>query len=200
MAFSACMAVSFLCAPQAAKAGSVSNNLVTDGAFDASPACNCPYTTYSGGSTAISGWTVTGDSVDLVDTYWQQAPGYTLSVDLSGNAAGGLTQTVATVAGQKYVGSFWLAGNPDGGNKVKTLYVTLGKLYRTYTFNTTKTSEAAMGWKFVTVPFTASGTNTTLTFTSKENSAFGPVVTGLSIVPANTASAIGSKLMSTLKN
>jgi choice-of-anchor C domain-containing protein len=194
------MAVAVFGVPQTAKAGVAVTNLVTDGAFDASPACNCAYTTYSGGSTAISGWTVTGDSVDLVNTYWQQAPGYTISVDLSGNAAGGLTQTVPTVAGQHYVGSFWLAGNPDGGNKVKTLYVTLGKLYRTYTFNTTKTSEASMGWKLVTVPFTASGTNTTLTFTSKENSPYGPVVTGLSIVPANTAPAISKKLMSNLKN
>jgi Ca2+-binding RTX toxin-like protein len=74
---------------------SASLNFLVNGSFElpASPG------TYSGGSTTLTGWTVTGLSIDHLGSGWQAADG-TYLVDLSGtsgaNSAGGLTQTIST--------------------------------------------------------------------------------------------------------
>src|SRR5580704_4078846 len=50
-------------------------NLISNGTF-AAPSCASPsFCTYSAGATNITGWTVTGNSVDLITGYWQAPPG-----------------------------------------------------------------------------------------------------------------------------
>ena len=44
-----------------------------NGSFETGPAGT---TTLASGSTAITGWTVTGTDIDYVDSYWQTADGH----------------------------------------------------------------------------------------------------------------------------
>ncbi len=107
LALCAAMAAGFL--PGVAHA-----NLVSNGNFSSS--CGSNFCTYSSGdSTSISGWTVGGNSVDLVNTYWQSPPGGGSSVDLDGLGAGSISTSFGTTNGSEYTLSFELSGNPDGG-------------------------------------------------------------------------------------
>jgi len=87
----------------------------TNGSFELTSGGNpgAGFITKAGGDLSITGWVVTGDSVDYIGTYWQAAQGVR-SVDLNGNDPGGIQQTFDTVAGQLYRVNFALAGNPDG--------------------------------------------------------------------------------------
>jgi choice-of-anchor C domain-containing protein len=132
-----------------------------------------------GNGGTIGPWTVGGDSVDWIGGYWQPAEGNG-SIDMSGNAAGSLSTTLSTVAGQSYMLSFYLAGNPAGGNAVKSLEVQVGSLNQTFHFDTTGHSEGSMGWVLETVSFTAGGTDI-LTFTSLDNNAYGAALDGVTV-------------------
>jgi hypothetical protein len=55
------------------------------------------FSTLGGGSTNITGWTVTGGSVDWINGYWQGAEG-DHSVDLNGLSVGGVEQWIATTS------------------------------------------------------------------------------------------------------
>ncbi len=91
-------------------------NLISNGSFETGPVPGS-FQTYGTGSTQISGWTVTAGSIDYIGTYWNAADGIR-SLDLSGNSAGTIAQSFATVAGQSYTVSFAMSGNPDrAGNK-----------------------------------------------------------------------------------
>lgn len=156
---------------------------IVNGNF-ATPAVAGPYVTYPGGSTAITGWTVTGNSVDLIGTYWQAPPGGGQSVDLDGDAPGGLSQTLATTAGQSYTISFELSGNPDGPPTTKQLSVSAGLGAELYTYTIGSNTHADMMYVPETYTFTALGSSTTLSFLSgDEASAYGPVIGDVAAVP-----------------
>jgi len=75
-------------------------NLVQNGSFE-SPSIwqTNSLVEYDSGSTAMPGWTVGGNSIDLVgENYWDAEDG-DQSVDLSGAAPGSVSQAVATTAG-----------------------------------------------------------------------------------------------------
>ena len=92
-----------------------------NGSFETGPTPG-GYVTLTAGDTQITGWTVTGNSVDYIGSYWPAADG-SRSLDLSGNAAGGVAQAFDTVAGHTYRVGFALAGNPDCAPTVKTVQV-----------------------------------------------------------------------------
>ena len=50
------------------------SNLITNGGFE-SPNVTWYYQAYYNGSTDITGWLVTGDSVELINSYWDGNPG-----------------------------------------------------------------------------------------------------------------------------
>jgi hypothetical protein len=81
------------------------------------------------GDPTITGWTITGNSVDLKGSIWVAQHG-AQSVDLSGITTGGIYQDVATTPGRAYRLSFWMAGNPglpnDNGPLIKSLNVSFG--------------------------------------------------------------------------
>ena len=81
------------------------------------------YVVLPGGSTAITGWTVTGVSVECDRRWFWQASSGLHSIDLSGSNAGGIEQTFATTAGQSYRVTFDLAGDPGSPPTVKTVNV-----------------------------------------------------------------------------
>jgi choice-of-anchor C domain-containing protein len=149
--------------------------------FNADPAPGLYQTIYDGG--ALGPWTV-GGSVDWIGGYWQPAEGDG-SVDMSGNYAGSLTTVLNTITGQDYTLSFFLAGNPDGGNSTKTLNVQAGNLNQDFYFSTVGHSEGSMGWVLETVNFVATN-NPALTFTSLDNNAYGAALDGV-VVSSSTA-------------
>src|SRR3954463_10778368 len=93
-------------------------NLVVNGDFEQPPVTDrgIGFTTYKGGS-SMPGWTVGGNSVDVVSDIpdawvsWAAASGHQ-SVDLNGASAGSIYQALHPIAGQTYNLSFALAGNP----------------------------------------------------------------------------------------
>ena len=148
---------------------------LTNGSFEA-PAGGG---TFSTGSTAITGWTVSGHSVDVV-AGWDADDGNQV-VDLSGWEAGAISQDLATVAGETYTVTFALSGNPHGGSpiKVKTVEVSAtGHPSGTYTYDIVAegNSTADMKWREEIYDFIATGPVTTLSFTSLTADASGPVV------------------------
>jgi choice-of-anchor C domain-containing protein len=163
-------------APAAAQA-----NFVANGNF-ASTCGDGSYCTYNAGdNTNISGWTVSQGSVDLITGYWQAPPGGGNSVDLDGYyQAGGVQTSFATVAGDQYVLTFELSGNPDGGDPLKSFEVTAGNLTQDLSFDTSSAgnTKSDMKWVSETLVFTATGALTTLAFSSLDDadSAFGAVI------------------------
>ena len=118
----------------------------------------------SGGSTAITGWTVTGSDVDRVQsTGWQAADG-SFSLDMNGFHPGGVTQNIATVVGEQYTVGFSLSKNP-GNLTHATLQVTAAGATQDYDFSLGN-SATDMKWSQQTFSFVATGSSTTLALKS----------------------------------
>jgi choice-of-anchor C domain-containing protein len=167
-------------------------NLVLDPNFD-SPSGGPSYTTYNGGQT-FGEWLVTGASVDLIGGYWQ-APVGGGSVDLDGLAPGGVSQNITLSAGT-YLLSFYLSGNPDGGDPTKTVEVGLGGHDQTFTYTTgPSNSETNMDYVLESMRVTVTSGLQTLSFSSLDasTSPYGPVIGGISldaVVPEPAAWAL----------
>jgi choice-of-anchor C domain-containing protein len=138
------------------------------------------YTELSAGSAAITGWSVGGNGVDYIGTYWQAQDG-DRSIDLSRHDAGSIWQAFDTIMGATYRVSFWMAGNPDGAPTVKSLMASAAGDSATYFFDFTGHTHAAMGWESREFLFTATSTTTTLTFTSLTPTFFGPALDNVSV-------------------
>ncbi|WP_145987150.1 MULTISPECIES: PEP-CTERM sorting domain-containing protein [Bradyrhizobium] len=155
----------------------------TDGLFN-SPSGGSSYTTVNGGGT-FGAWTVTGNSVDFIGNYWNgpaATGGY--SVDLNGNAQGGITQTFDLAAGTYLLG-FYLSGNPDGNPAQKSIGVTLAPTSPasnySYTYLTTVNGDHSLNYDYHSFYFTTSGGLETLSFFSNDPGAYGGVVGGITI-------------------
>ncbi len=92
-------------------------NLILNGDFENPTVANgsAGFDVFAGGTT-LEGWTVGGESVDLVGdnlsawVSWTAASGHQ-SIDLNGSGAGSIYQDVITYPGQTYTLSFALAAN-----------------------------------------------------------------------------------------
>ncbi len=137
-------------------------------------------------STTIAGWDIVSGNVDYITGLWEASDG-DRSVDLSGNRAGAIAQTIQTIPGASYKVVFDMAGNPDGGSNIKRLEVTAGSTTEVRTFNTSGKTREAMGWEQRSFSFTATDTTTTLRFaTADGESDFGPVIDNIRIVEGAT--------------
>jgi len=155
-----------------------SPSLITNGGFESSTFTG-GFATYGAGSTALTGWTIGGAGVDLINSLWQPAAG-SYSLDLSGPNSGTISQTFSTVVGQLYHVSFDMAGNPVGPDKSKMLMVSLsGTPF--YTFDSTGKTLTNMGWTTKGFDFIAAGTSSTLAFASLNASAYGPALDNISV-------------------
>ena len=158
--------------------------LVENGSFEQPSDEGNLYIEYDGGSTDIPGWTVTGGSVDLTSSgYWQADDG-TQSLDLAGSAPGGVTQSVATTAGDTYVLSWSLAGNTNCGDSVKTMDVEWnGTVVDAPAFDTAGQSNSSMGYVHDRVTVTATGSSSSIGFSDATagDSLCGPVLDNVSL-------------------
>ncbi|HEX2821202.1 MAG TPA: choice-of-anchor C family protein [Streptosporangiaceae bacterium] len=145
---------------------------------------------YDDGSTDITGWTVGGNSVDLVDeSYWSAEDG-NQSVDLSGSAPGSVSQTVSTTPGANYTLTWWMAGNTNCGQPVKTMNVSWnGTLIAAPTFDTTGDSSTSMGWVQHQINVTATGASSAVEFAdaTPDMSQCGAALDNVSLVAAEVA-------------
>ena len=143
------------------------------------------FDTLGSGSNAVTGWTVSSGSVDWINGYWQAQDG-THSIDLAGNVPGAIEQTFETVVGGVYSVNYWLSGNPDGGSVGKDGVVAAinGAIVDASSSITgiKGPSHENMEYSLKNFTFTASGTSTTLRFSSAENAgAFGAVLDNVSV-------------------
>lgn len=151
-------------------------NLLPNGSFEfASVDPGGSFVTLGTGSTAITGWTVTGHSIDYIGGYWQASDG-SRSIDLSGSGLGGIELTTGfdTSIDLEYMVTFDMAGNPDGLPLIKELEVQAGDFTGTFSFDSTGSTRNAMGWEQRSFTFTATDTTTVLSFRSILNGAADP--------------------------
>jgi choice-of-anchor C domain-containing protein len=159
-------------------------NIIANGSFESGAAIPSGWFTTEGvGSTAITSWSVVSGGVDYIGGLWSASDGLR-SIDLNACSAGSISQTFATVAGNTYEVTFDMAGNPDGG--VKELSVSAAATSETFTFDTAGKSLAAMGWVAKSFTFTATGTSTTLAFTSLIAGCYGPALDNVKVAVLHT--------------
>jgi len=160
-----------------------SAGLIVNGSFEDTWTAPTDFVPLPSGSGDIDNWTIGGGGLDWIDTYWQ-ASDLQRSLDLSGaiGAAGGIvSQDIATVIGVDYVLTFDLAGNPDDPG-VKTLHVSAPGMTNTpYVFDSTGNTTASMGWVTYSVPFTATSTTSTISFTTPDTSGYGPALDNVDV-------------------
>ena len=171
-----------LASPAAALAAGVNNGSFEDGDFPPGVA----FQTLSAGTPgagSITGWAVTAGQVDWINGFWTAQDG-AKSLDMNGFEPGTIAQTLATPVNSTWVIQFYLAGNPDCGDGVKTLTVSAsGAAAQTYTFtNSGATTHADMGWTLESYTFVASGPSTDLIFAADPgNTSFcGPALDNVS--------------------
>lgn len=166
-------------------------NLLSNGSFEDTPAPAGSFTDLTAGQT-MGAWTITNGSVDLINGYWQAEDG-TQSVDMSGLDAGTIAQTVGTNAGQEYQLSFWMAGNTDGGNAVKSLTSLINGqdvAGSPFLFNSAGQSKSDMGWTEYSYDFVSAGGPTTVSFQSNEQNPYGPALDNVSLKAVPEASTL----------
>lgn len=182
---------SSIATPAVTAAGASSTNLIENGSFE-SPSIwqSNLLVEYDAGSTVMPGWTVGGNSVDLVgENYWEAEDG-DQSVDLSGSAPGSVSQAVATTAGANYTLTWYMAGNTNCGQSIKTMDVYWdGTLVDAPTFNDTGDSTTSMGWVQLQLNVTATGSSSVVEFAdaTPDMSQCGATLDNVSLVPASTA-------------
>jgi choice-of-anchor C domain-containing protein len=182
---SAAMLLSF-CATQAEA------SLITNGSFESGIDPGSFQMLNTGDSTSLTGWTIGSGNIDYIGSYWK-ASDQNRSLDLNGLVPGSIFQTFnGLVAGQSYIVTFDLAGNPAGGPQPKYITASTNETTFNASFDSSSHSPGSMGWTSESFTFVASGTSDTLTFASATilvsgngdfPTAFGPALDNVSVTP-----------------
>ena len=156
---------------------------IQNGSFELGPDPGV-FTTLGNGNTSITGWTVGGDSIDYIGSYWQPGDG-NRSIDLSGNGKGSIWQDLTGLTvGTTYHVKFLLAGNPDGGASTKVAVASDGGTQAdVFMFSQPGNTKASMGWTQQTFSFMAFDPTARLAFSATANDPYGPAIDGVSISP-----------------
>ncbi len=155
------------------------------------------YVNFGPGAASITGWTVVTTPPGGVDlTTKTFAGGFPVhggvqSLDLNHDNPGGISQTIATTAGQPYQLSFFLSGYlagaaPCSASDPKMLTVTAASASANYSFTPDPHASPPGNQQFAreTLAFTgAGGSSTTLTFTGTNSGCAGPIIDDVIVVP-----------------
>ena len=189
-----CLVVSALFVPVVA-----AQSLLVNGSFETGPSMNGPLCPISpntcqdvgvvAGSTAIPGWTITGQSIDYTGSPWDASDG-SHAVDLDGTNAvlSGVEQVFATVPGKAYVVSFDLSGNP-GPPVLKRVRITIDGVTHDYQHDSSGQTINSLNWQALSFSFVASGSSATLSFVSLQETpnSWGPLIDRVSVIEAPPA-------------
>jgi Protein of unknown function (DUF642) len=158
-------------------AGASSSNLIKNGSFEKPVVADpCPgggtvgqqapgaFCTYFAASTGVPHWSISGGSIDVVNTsLWMPEKGHQ-SIDLSGDSSGGVSQNVVTSRKTTYVLRWYGAANPQCGHATKTMDVYWnGTLVGFYNFSTMSVQD--MGWTAEHINVIATSTTSNVEFT-----------------------------------
>ncbi|HMI20648.1 MAG TPA: PEPxxWA-CTERM sorting domain-containing protein [Sphingomonas sp.] len=169
-----------ICGASLACGAAQAQNLLTNGSFELFDADH-PYVpdgndtdTFNPGSTGILGWTVTAGTNISVDgptnPFGEIASDGSYSLDLTGyadsNPFGGVSQSIATVAGQHYRLTFDLGNNVHYVNEAYDLAIlaSAGATSQTFTNPVYQQSfNPVVSWATETMDFVATGSSTLIT-------------------------------------
>jgi choice-of-anchor C domain-containing protein len=168
------MRKNFLAAVLAAPllASAASGNLISNGDFETYSSPVSGFSTVNAGAGDLAGWTVGGTSIDVINGAYGAIMGN--SIDMLGTPGPGtLTQTFATINGQKYVLNFDLSANANGGDS-KALLVNFGSAVGNYLGSTATVTPQ-------TLSFTANSTSSTLLFSSAGTGYSGAVIDNVTV-------------------
>ena len=158
--------------------------ILINGSFELGPPVPTNDIDIPAGSTAITGWLVTGGSIDYLGSAWDVSDG-TRAIDLDGRDAtlSGINQTFSTTPGTEYLVSFDLSGNPQGGTSLKAMRVTVEGFSQDYTFDTTGQTLDMLIWQSLSFSFLAQDATATLAFTSLSSSpsSYGALIDHVSV-------------------
>jgi choice-of-anchor C domain-containing protein len=148
-------------------------NVLANGSFE-SPTCTSGYCNFGiggdhpGSTTAITGWTITTNNVDIVQSNagWGAAQDGAHMLDLVGyGSTGAIQQTFATTAGKTYEVSFYYANNPyPAGADTAAVTVTGAGSLLTSSVTHTDSTASNMDWNHFTGSFVADSSSATLAF------------------------------------
>ena len=179
-------------------AGNAYANLITNGSFEFGT--NPPtggHIQLTAGNTSITGWSITGGSIDWINTTWTASDG-TKSLDMNGTSAGTIvSDAFDTIIGTQYNITFDMAGNWFGGSDTKHLNLLVdGNTAQFTVTQPTSFSSADIGWQQMSYSFFASTTSTQLQFSGVYNdgyawgAALDNVVVTKAAVPEPTSIAL----------
>ena len=157
-----------------------SANLITNSSFE-QPATAVPFLTIVAGSPTLTGWTVTGNSVEIGNQFF--APGFTARigaqfVDLAGAPGPGkIEQAFTTVVAQKYI--FGWSGTSNGPSSQMQVFLN-GPLL----FNITTAPQG--NWVDYSWTFTATSTLASIGFQSSVIGNQGSIVDRVFVEPLPT--------------
>jgi choice-of-anchor C domain-containing protein len=157
--------------------------ILVNGSFESGPPIPTEDINIPGGSTAITGWLVTGNVIDYLGPPWDVTDGVR-GIDLDGNdGIGVIQQTFATTPGQAYLLRFDLSGNPHGSPLEKLMRLDIAGLTQNYSHDSSGQTRHALIWQAITFPFVASGPTSTVAFTSLSpaDNSFGAVIDNVQI-------------------
>jgi hypothetical protein len=184
----------------------LSGNLLVNGSFETPQigfgASGQDFTDYTVGHVAGAGWNVTANSVDIVSN----KPGATFAsapavgnqyLDLDGYAPGTISQTVATVVGQRYLLRFAYTATPFAGGGApagRTATVMFGGKPVT-SLSKTETGETPTnpGWTYVSFIVTATSKSSAVAFVGKSVGTLGIALDDISLttIPTGTSTISG---------
>ncbi len=138
------------------------------------------FTMVSAGQNNITGWKVDLGSIDYIGTLWAASDG-SRSLDMNGAGPGQISQTFSTLPGYLYMVTFDMSANP-GGTLTKVISVSANGAnteFYEYVAGTNTTTD--MQWAPKTFTFTATASETVLTFASLSGGSEGPALDNVQV-------------------
>ncbi len=159
-------------------ASAQATNPIANGTFDTPVVAPGTFTNFNVGSTALTGWSVTGPgsgaNVSIVSGTFTQngvtfeaAPGNNQWLDLTGdgsNSTEGVSQVVSTTPGTQYSVSFFIGNTTGGGIFGTTSTVDVFVNGSETAFTNSQVNATGLTWQQFTDTFVATGTSTRLLF------------------------------------
>lgn len=171
----------------AAMASSAHAITVTNGSFEQGAAITGGFDLLAAGdNSTITGWTVLGPGgVDYVDPLIWDASDGTRSVELSGVAAGGVSQVMTNqfVVGQNYIMQFDMSANPFAVDGLYSATVSVtGAAPADFSYLLTAlNTPTSMAYQSYSYAFTATSATKTIEFRGSGNGVLGIVLDNVSI-------------------